>query len=61
MFHFFCLHKDEFAARYHLRSNAESTFAMLKAKFGDSVRSKTDGAIVKCCVWTVGLRRRLEL
>lgn len=26
---------------YHKRSNVESTFAMIKAKFGEQVRSKT--------------------
>lgn len=31
--------------RYHQRSNVESTFSMVKAKFGDSVRSKTDVAM----------------
>jgi hypothetical protein len=31
---------------YHLRSNAESTFSMVKAKFGDSLRSKTDTSMV---------------
>ena len=45
MFHFFHLHRDEFDARYHLRSNVESTFSMLKRKFGDSCRSKTDVAM----------------
>jgi hypothetical protein len=32
-------------AFYHQRSNIESTFSMVKAKFGDSVRSKTDTAM----------------
>jgi transposase len=45
MYHYFQLHRDEFNARYHLRSNVESTFSMIKAKFGDSVRSKTDTAM----------------
>lgn len=45
MFHCFHFNKDAFLARYHLRSNVESTFAMIKAKFGDSVRSKTDVAM----------------
>jgi transposase len=44
-FHFFKLHREEFEARYHQRSNVESTFSMCKAKFGDSVRSKTDTAM----------------
>ena len=32
-------------AHYHKRSNVESTFSMIKAKFGDAVRSKTDVAM----------------
>ena len=31
---------------YHKRSNVESTFAMIKAKFGDALRSKTKTAQV---------------
>jgi transposase len=27
---------------YHQRSNAETAFSQIKAKFGDSVRSKSD-------------------
>ena len=45
-FHYYCAFKDEFLAHYHKRSNAESTFSMIKAKFGDGVRSKTDVAMV---------------
>jgi transposase len=44
-FHFFCLNREEFCEHYHKRSNAESTFSMIKAKFGDYVRSKTDTAM----------------
>jgi hypothetical protein len=44
-FHYFQVKREEFEARYHKRSNIESTFSMLKAKFGDSVRSKTDTAM----------------
>ena len=29
-------------SRYHARSNVETTFPMIKAKFGDSLRSKSD-------------------
>jgi hypothetical protein len=39
------LRRDEFLGHYHLRSNAESTFSMVKAKFRDHVRSKTDPAM----------------
>ena len=45
MYHYFHLHREEFESRYHLRSNVETTFSMIKAKFGDSVRSKTDTAM----------------
>jgi transposase len=45
MFRYFCEHRDTFMRHYHKRSNAESTFSAIKAKFGDSVRSKTDTAM----------------
>jgi transposase len=45
MFHFFSFKKDEFMTHYHQRSNVESTFSMIKAKFGDAVRSKTEIAM----------------
>lgn len=38
---FFMYHRDEFSRLYHLRSNVETTFSMIKAKFGSRVRSKT--------------------
>ena len=44
-FHFFSLYREEFLQSYHKRSNVESTFSMIKRKFGDSVRSKTDVAM----------------
>jgi transposase len=40
MFHFYQFNRPEFLASYHKRSNVESTFSMIKAKFGGSVRSK---------------------
>lgn len=46
MFHYFQYRRDEFLAHYHKRSNVESTFSMIKAKFRDHVRSKTDIAMV---------------
>lgn len=45
MFYYYNLHREEFLKHYHQRSNAESTFSMVKAKFGDAVRSKTDTAM----------------
>lgn len=40
MFHYYQLNQEEFLQHYHARSNAESTMNMLKAKFGDLVKSK---------------------
>lgn len=45
MYHYFHFNRAEFLERYHRRSNVESTFSMVKAKFGDGVRSKTDAAM----------------
>jgi transposase len=45
MFHLFNFNRDEFLAHYHKRSNVETTFSMIKAKFRDHVRSKTDEAM----------------
>jgi transposase len=39
---FYALHREEFLRHYHARSNVESTFSMVKAKFRDHVRSRTD-------------------
>lgn len=41
MWHFYNFNQATFLAHYHKRSNAESTFSMIKAKFGASVRAKT--------------------
>lgn len=46
LFHFFMFERDKFLDHYHKRSNAESTFSMMKRKFGDSLRSRTDTAMV---------------
>jgi transposase len=46
MFHYFMFRKEEFLQHYHKRSNVESTFSMMKRKFGDALRSKTDTAMV---------------
>jgi hypothetical protein len=40
-YHYFMLNRDEFMEHYHQRSNVETTFSMIKGKFGDSIRSKT--------------------
>ena len=41
MYHLFAYNRDTFLSRYHQRSNVETTFSMIKRKFGDSVRSKS--------------------
>jgi len=53
LYHMFEARNDEFLAHYHRRSNAESTFSMVKRKFGPSVRAKTPPAqinevLLKC-------------
>jgi transposase len=45
MYHFYSMSRDKFDQHYHQRSNAESAFSMIKAKFRDHVRSKTDVAM----------------
>ncbi|MFH1257112.1 MAG: transposase [Candidatus Diapherotrites archaeon] len=40
MFHYFCLNQEEFLKHYHLRSNVETTFAMIKSKLGETLKSK---------------------
>jgi transposase len=52
-FHYFHMHREEFLARYHARSNVESVFSAIKRVFGDSCRSKTEvsmrnEALCKC-------------
>ncbi|MEA2204396.1 MAG: hypothetical protein QOE77_1172 [Blastocatellia bacterium] len=44
MYHYFQYNQTWFMQQYHKRSNVESTFSMIKAKFGDSLRSKTKTA-----------------
>ena len=44
MFHYFQLNREDFLKHYHQRSNIESTFMMIKTKFGDAVRSKSEVA-----------------
>ncbi len=46
MFHYYNLKREEFLSHYHKRSNVESTMSMIKSKFGDAIRSKTDVAMV---------------
>jgi hypothetical protein len=46
MYGYFVYRRDEFMAHYHQRSNVGTTFSMIKRKFGDSLRTKTDVAMV---------------
>ncbi len=45
-FGYFMYRREEFLEHYHKRSNVESTFSMIKRKFGDALRSKTETAMV---------------
>ncbi len=45
MFFYYNFQREEFLKHYHQRSNAESTFNMVKAKFRDQVRSRTETAM----------------
>lgn len=44
MFHYFSFNREEFLTKYHKRSNVETTFSMIKAKFGSSLRGKNKTA-----------------
>lgn len=44
--HEFHLHREEFLQHYHQRSNAETTVHMIKSKFRDEVRAKTEPAMI---------------
>jgi len=46
MYHYYQFNREFFLQRYHKRSNVETTFSMIKAKFGDGLRSKTQTAQV---------------
>jgi transposase len=44
LFHYYSFKREEFLMHYHKRSNVETTFSMIKAKFGERLRSKTETA-----------------
>jgi transposase len=44
MFHFYSYNHERFMENYHKRSNVETTFHMIKSKFGDAVRSRLERA-----------------
>jgi transposase len=41
MYHFYMMKRPEFLEHYHKRSNVETTFHMIKSKFGQRLRSKS--------------------
>lgn len=41
MYHQFAYQRDTFLAHYHRRSNVETTFSMIKMKFGEALKSKS--------------------
>jgi transposase len=41
MLGFFTYRREEFFSHYHQRSNVETAFSMIKAKFGTRIRAKT--------------------
>jgi transposase len=42
MYYYFMYNRLNFMEHYHMRSNVESAFSMIKGKFGDAVRSRSD-------------------
>lgn len=44
MFHLYQYNQERYMQHYHKRSNVESTFSMIKGKFGERLRSKTQTA-----------------
>jgi transposase len=50
MYHYFAMNREEYMDHYHRRSMIESTFSMVKRKFGDSVRAKSDLAMKNECL-----------
>jgi transposase len=44
LYHFYNFKRDEFLTHYHKRSNVETTFSMIKMKFGERLRCKTKTA-----------------
>ncbi len=42
MYYYFMYNRVTFMEHYHMRSNVETAYSMIKGKFGDSLRSKSD-------------------
>jgi transposase len=58
MYRYFTNNKEEFLQHYHLRSNAETVFSMIKRKQGSHLKTKNDIAQVneilcKCLVHNI--------
>jgi len=41
MYHLFALQRDTFLSHYHVRPNVETTFSMIKRKFGEALKPKS--------------------
>jgi transposase len=50
MFHYFSFNRNEFIQHYNMRSNVETTFHMIKSKFGGLLKSKTFDAQKNECL-----------
>ena len=46
LFHYFSLEREKWLTHYHKRSNVETVFSMIKAKFGPAIRSKSEAGQV---------------
>jgi transposase len=46
LYHLYSFKREEFLTHYHKRSNVETTFSMIKSKFGERLRCKTETAQV---------------
>lgn len=44
LYYFYQMNRAKFKGIYHKRSNVETTFSMIKGKFGERLRSKTEKA-----------------
>lgn len=44
LYYFYQLHNDKFKRFYHQRSNVETTFSMIKRKFGEKLKCKSEKA-----------------
>lgn len=44
MYYFFQMHRQEYMSYYHKRSNVETVFSMMKGKFGETLKNKTEPA-----------------